>query len=128
MAGNFPVEVFFLRDDDIPEYVQDGVAHIGFVGENVVKESNKQVEVIEKLGFGKCRLSIAVPKNGSIQSLKDLEGKRIATSYPFMLSLFLNEQAYFVEMCEATPKLARQFRPETQILRRTTAAVGVVHY
>ncbi len=93
MAGNFPVEVFFLRDDDIPEYVQDGVAHIGFVGENVVKESNKQVEVIEKLGFGKCRLSIAVPKNGSIQSLKDLEGKRIATSYPFMLSLFLNEQA-----------------------------------
>lgn len=91
-AANFPVEVFFLRDDDIPEYVQDAVADIGFVGENVVTESNKQTDSIEKLGFGKCRLSIAVPKNGNMQTVSDLEGKKIATSYPFILSNFLKER------------------------------------
>ena len=88
-AGNFPLEIFFLRDDDIPEYVQDEVADIGFVGENVVKEKNKTVETIEKLGFGKCRLSIASPKNGQIQNVKALEGKKIATSYPKILSDYL---------------------------------------
>ncbi len=92
IAANFPVEVFFLRDDDIPEYVQDAVADIGFVGENVVTEKNKEVDSIEKLGFGKCRLSLAVPKNGSLQSLNDLQGKKIATSYPFILSNFLKEK------------------------------------
>jgi ATP phosphoribosyltransferase len=91
-AANFPVEVFFLRDDDIPEYVQDAVADIGFVGENVVQESNKETDTIEKLGFGKCRLSIAVPKNGILKSLTDLNGKKIATSYPFILSRFLSEK------------------------------------
>jgi ATP phosphoribosyltransferase len=91
-AANFPIEVFFLRDDDIPEYVQDAVADIGFVGENVAKESNKEVEAIEKLGFGKCRLSIAVPKNGTLQTIHDLAGKRIATSYPTILSGFLKEK------------------------------------
>ena len=89
IAANFPVEVFFLRDDDIPEYVQDAVADIGFVGENVVSEKNKEVDSIEKLGFGKCRLSLAVPKNGSMQSLNDLQGKKIATSYPFILYMLL---------------------------------------
>ncbi len=92
VAANFPVEVFFLRDDDIPEYVQDAVSDIGFVGENVVQESNKEIETVEKLGFGKCRLSVAVPKNGPLQSLNDLAGKRIATSYPFILSQFLNKR------------------------------------
>ncbi len=91
-AANFPAEVFFLRDDDIPEYVQDAVADIGFVGENVTKEKNKEVRIIEKLGFGKCRLSLAIPKNGSIQSIQDLSGKRIATSYPFILSEYLRQQ------------------------------------
>lgn len=91
-AANFPIEVFFLRDDDIPEYVQDAVADIGFVGENVVTESDKQTDTIEKLGFGKCRLSVAVPKNGNLQSVSDLEGKKIATSYPFILSAFLKER------------------------------------
>lgn len=90
-SANFPVEVFFLRDDDIPEYVQDGVADIGFVGENVVKEKNKGVDTIEQLGFGKCRLSVAVPKNGNLKSVADLQGKKIATSYPFILSKFLEE-------------------------------------
>jgi len=92
IASNFPVEVFFLRDDDIPEYVQDAVADIGFVGENVVRESNKQTDTIEKLGFGKCRLSVAVPKNGSLQTVSDLDGKKIATSYPTILSGFLKEK------------------------------------
>ncbi len=88
-AANFPAEVFFLRDDDIPEYVQDAVADIGFVGENVVTEKNKSVEAIERLGFGKCRLSIAVPKNGNLRSITDLNEKKIATSYPFILGEFL---------------------------------------
>jgi ATP phosphoribosyltransferase len=91
-AANFPLEVFFLRDDDIPEYVQDAVADIGFVGENVVAEKNKQVTTVERLGFGKCRLSIAIPKTGQIKSLNDLAGKKIATSYPVILSSYLKEK------------------------------------
>lgn len=90
-SANFPIEVFFLRDDDIPEYVQDAVADIGFVGENVVREKLKEVTSIEKLGFGKCRLSIAVPRNSSFQSIKDLEGQKIATSYPTILSHYLRD-------------------------------------
>jgi ATP phosphoribosyltransferase len=92
IAPNFPIEVFFLRDDDIPEYVQDAVADIGFVGENVVKEANKEADTVEKLGFGKCRLSIAVPKRGVLKSVGDLNGKKIATSYPVILSDFLKEK------------------------------------
>ena len=92
LASNFPVEVFFLLDDDIPEYVQDAVADIGFVGENVVREKNKIVDSIEKLGFGKCRLSIAIPRNGQLKSISDLNGKKIATSYPVILNTFLNEK------------------------------------
>lgn len=92
IAANFPVEVFFLRDDDIPEYVQDAVADIGFVGDNVVREASKETDTIEQLGFGKCRLSIAVPKTGSMRSIRDLEGKKIATSYPTILYRFLKEK------------------------------------
>ena len=91
-AVNFPLEVFFLRDDDIPEYVQDAVVDIGFVGENVIAEKNKEISSIEKLGFGKCRLSIAIPKNGSFKSIADLNSKKIATSYPLILSGFLKEK------------------------------------
>lgn len=92
MAANFPLEVFFLRDDDIPEYVQDAVADTGIVGENVLRESGKEATVMEKLGFGKCRLSIAVPRNGSIETTDDLNGKRIATSYPSLLAAYLQEK------------------------------------
>lgn len=92
LSANFPVEVFFLRDDDIPEYVQDAVADIGFVGENVVREKNKEVDIIEQLGFGKCRLSIAVPKSGTMQSVQDLAGQKIATSYPVILSSYLQQK------------------------------------
>ena len=85
---NFPLEIYFLRDDDIPEYVADGVADIGIVGENVLEENQKAVGTIEKLDFGKCRLSLAVPKDFAYRSLKDFEGKRIATSYPNILREF----------------------------------------
>ncbi len=88
-ATDFPLEMFFLRDDDIPDYVADGVADVGIVGENVVSESSKAVDAVEKLGFGRCRLSLAVPKAESYASLSDIAGKRIATSYPAILGEFL---------------------------------------
>ena len=87
-AANFPLEVYFLRDDDIPQYVEDAVADIGIVGENVVYEKKKEVEVMEKLGFGKCRLSIAIEK-GDTYNRENLNGKKIATSYPVILQEFL---------------------------------------
>lgn len=90
-SDNFPLEVFFLRDDDIPQYVEDGVADIGIVGENVLFEKNKSVDVVEKLGFGKCRLSIAVPRNMDYAGISSLQGKKIATSYPVLLSNHLQQ-------------------------------------
>lgn len=91
-AFNFPLEVLFLRDDDIPQYVEDGVADCGIVGENIVSETNKKVKVMEKLGFGKCRLSIAVPKNMEYKNIKDLQNKKIATSYPVILRRYLKRK------------------------------------
>ena len=91
-ARNFPLEIFFLRDDDIPEYVADGVADVGIVGENVIYEAGKPVEVIEKLGFGRCRLSIAVPKSFEYQTCRDLDKTRIATTYPNILRKYIADQ------------------------------------
>jgi ATP phosphoribosyltransferase len=91
VSDNFPIEVFFLRDDDIPEYVEDGVADIGIVGQNVLAEKNRTVDTVEALGFGKCRLSIAVPKSLDYEGVASLEGKRIATSYPHLVKSFLAE-------------------------------------
>jgi ATP phosphoribosyltransferase len=88
-VSNFPMEILFLRDDDIPQYVQDGVADIGIVGENVMVEKEKKVEVSEKLGFSKCRLSIAVPRGDEFGGISFLNGKKIATSYPKLLNKFL---------------------------------------
>jgi ATP phosphoribosyltransferase len=99
-SDNFPVEVFFLRDDDIPQYVEDAVADIGIVGENVLLEKGKTVEVIEQLGFGKCRLSIAVPRNMEFIDSESLQGKRIATSYPRLLSQFLYDKGVKAEIHE----------------------------
>jgi ATP phosphoribosyltransferase len=90
-SDNFPLEVFFLRDDDIPQYVEDGVADIGIVGENVLLEKNKKVEIVEALGFGKCRLSIAVPRSQPYEGIASLKGKRIATSYPFLVDSYLKQ-------------------------------------
>ncbi len=97
-AANFPMEIFFLRDDDIPQYVEDGVADIGIVGENVFLEKNKKVAIVDHLGFGKCRLSIAVPKNEQYSTIKDLEGKRIATSYAVILSEYLKKHKVNAEI------------------------------
>ena len=91
-VSNFPMEIFFLRDDDIPQYVEDAVADIGFVGENVVYEKEKAVDVVEALGFGKCRLSIAIDKNDVYEDAHFLQGKRIATSYPVLVKKFLQQK------------------------------------
>ncbi len=99
-ATNFPLELFFLRDDDIPQYVEDGVADIGFVGENVVYEKAKKVEVTYELGFGKCRLSFAVRKNEEFTGPPFLEGKKIATSYPVLVQKYLDEHNVKAEIHE----------------------------
>lgn len=100
VATNFPLELFFLRDDDIPQYVEDGVADIGFVGENVVYEKSKKVEVAYALGFGKCRLSFAVNKNETFTGATYLSGKKIATSYPVLVQKYLNENKIEAEIHE----------------------------
>jgi len=99
-AYNFPLEVYFLRDDDIPQYVYDGVADVGIVGENVLLEKGKDIELIYRLGFGRCRLSIAVPKNLKYNSIADLEGLKIATTYSSLLQTFLNEKKVTAEIHE----------------------------
>lgn len=90
---NLPFELLFLRDDDIPEYVQDNVADLGIVGENVWIEKNKESELIEKLGFAKCRLSLAVPRGIKTNDLNWFNGKKVATSYPFILNKFFKENS-----------------------------------
>lgn len=99
-AFNFPAEAYFLRDDDIPQYVADNVADVGIVGENVVFEKDKDLHVVSKLGFGRCRLSIAVPKNMNYKELRDLNGLKIATSYTGLLQKFLNENNLKAEIHE----------------------------
>ncbi|MFM2017790.1 MAG: hypothetical protein RL007_1446 [Bacteroidota bacterium] len=99
-AFNFPLEVLFLRDDDIPEYVEQGVADIGIVGENVLVESGAKVKQIERLGYGKCRLSIAVPKDVKYSGIKDLKGKRIATTYSRVLQKYLAKNKVKAEIHE----------------------------
>ncbi len=90
-SRNYELDILFLRDDDIPEYVQDGVADIGIVGHDVVKERNPDIQILRHLGFGKCKLMIAAPEDRNIESINDLKGKRIATSYPGIVNEFLND-------------------------------------
>ncbi len=89
-AHNFPLEFLFLRDDDIPKYVANGIADLGIVGENVLEEKNESVETVMQLGFAKCRLSIAVPRDFVYNTIEDLNGMKIATSYPNILQKYLN--------------------------------------
>ena len=91
-ALNFPLEVFFLRDDDIPQYLEENIVDLGIVGENVILEKERKLKIKEKLGFGRCRLSVSVPRNSDYQTLKDLSKKCIATSYPRILKNFLDKQ------------------------------------
>jgi ATP phosphoribosyltransferase len=99
-ADNFPMEIYFLRDDDIPQYVEDRVADIGIVGENVLYEKNKDVNIVEKLGFGKCRLSIAVSRTADYPGIKSLEKKKIATSYPHLVGKYLRDNKINAEIHE----------------------------
>lgn len=110
-STNFPLEFLYVRDDDIPSYVRDGVADIGIVGRNEYDEQAIDLEVLRDLGFSKCRLSIAVPNDFTYQGLSSLEGKRIATSYPNILKGVLSEKgisATFVQVSgsvEVTPAI-----------------------
>ncbi|MFD1014817.1 ATP phosphoribosyltransferase [Winogradskyella rapida] len=90
-ARNFPLEVFYLRNGDIPQYLRDGVVDAAIIGENVLIEKGNDLKIVERLGFSKCKVSIAVPKSSELKSLKDLDGKRIATSYPNTVNQFLEK-------------------------------------
>lgn len=99
-AVNFPVEVLFLRDDDIPQYVEQKVADIGILGENMVLEKNKDVDILEQLGFAHCRLSLAIPKEEEYTGPEYLMNRRIATSYPKLLTDYLKENKVSAEIEE----------------------------
>ena len=92
VVDNFPVEILYLRNTDIPQYLEDGTVDLGIVGENLLIEKQRSVDVVEKLGFSKCRVSLAVPKDVQDTSLQYFQGKKIATSYPCTLRAFLKEQ------------------------------------
>ncbi len=98
VSSNFPLEILYLRDDDIPQYVNDRVADIGIVGENVILEKPSEVEIVYRLGFARCHLSLAVPKNIEYTGTSWFEGKKIATSYPGILKKFLEEEKVNAEI------------------------------
>lgn len=90
-VANFPIEILYLRNSDIPQYIEDGVADIAMIGENLLVEKQAKVEIVEKLGFSKCKVCLAVPKDVEDDSVSYFEGKKIATSYPNTLKAFLKE-------------------------------------
>jgi ATP phosphoribosyltransferase len=98
VSSNFPIEILFLRDDDIPQYVEQGVADIGILGENEVWEKNKDVSTVHKLGFANCRLSLALPKEVIYTDLSYFNNKKIATSYPVILDKFFKDNNLNVEI------------------------------
>jgi ATP phosphoribosyltransferase len=97
-ASNFPLEVLYLRNSDIPQYLIDGVVDLAIVGDNLLVEKGKEIEVIQRLGFSKCKVSVAVPKNFEYTSVKDLEGLRIATSYPNTVNEYFNSFGVTVDI------------------------------
>ncbi len=97
-ARNFPLEVFYLRNGDIPQYLRDGVVDIAIIGENVLIEKGENIAIAEKLGFSKCKVSLAIPKGVKYNSIKDLEGRRIATSYPETVKAYLKEKGVNAEL------------------------------
>lgn len=98
IVPNFPLEVLFLRNSDIPQYVEDGVVDIAIIGENLLIEEESKLEVLLPLSFSKCRVSLAVPKNSNIQSVKDFQGKKIATSYPATVQNYLRKNGVTAEI------------------------------
>ena len=99
-ARNFPLEIFFLRNSDIPQYVEDGVADVAIIGENLLHEKEHRIQVIQKLGFSRCKLSLAIPKNDSYAGLEYFQGKRLATSHPKALKEFLDKHHIKAEIHE----------------------------
>lgn len=97
-SRNFPLEVFYLRNGDIPQYLRDGVVDIAIIGENVLIEKGEDIEIAEKLGFSKCKVSLAVPKAVKYTSVQDFEGKRIATSYPNTVRNYLNKKGVTADL------------------------------
>lgn len=98
VARDFPLEVFFLRNGDIPQYLRDGVVDIAIIGENILVEKGEDLRVAEKLGFSKCRVSLALPKSKPYSSFQDLDGKKIATSYPNTVRQFLEGKGIQAEL------------------------------
>ena len=101
-ASNFPLEVLYLRDDDIPQYVEQGIADIGILGENEVLEKQKEVNTVKNLGFSKCRMSLALPRGTAYTGLSYFNGKRVATSYPNVLEAYFKEKNINAEIEEIT--------------------------
>lgn len=97
-SRNFPIEVFYLRNGDIPQYLRDGVVDIAIIGENVLVEKGEDITIAEKLGFSKCKVSLAVPKSVKYNSVQDFQGKRIATSYPNTVTNYLKEKGVSAEL------------------------------
>ena len=98
VARNFPLEIFYLRNGDIPQYIRDGVVDIAIIGENLLVEKGKEITIKEKLGFSKCRVSIAIPKDDTYKGIESLTGKKIATSYPNTVEGFLAEKGIDAEL------------------------------
>ena len=98
VSSNFPLEILFLRDDDIPQYVEQGVADIGILGLNEVLEQRKNIELVQKLGFAQCRLSLAIPKEETYSGIQYFENKKVATSYPEILSSYFQEKNINVQI------------------------------
>ena len=98
VARNFPIEIFYLRNGDIPQYLRDGVVDIAIIGENLLVEKGDDISIKEKLGFSKCRVSIAIPKEDIYKGIKSLTGKKIATSYPNTVKKFLAEKGIEAEL------------------------------
>ena len=98
VARNFPLEIFYLRNGDIPQYIRDGVVDIAIIGENLLIEKGKDIAIKEKLGFSKCRVSIAIPKDDAYKGIESLTGKKIATSYPNTVKGFLAEKEIEAEL------------------------------
>ena len=98
VARNFPMEIFYLRNGDIPQYLRDGVVDIAIIGENLLVEKGNDISIKEKLGFSKCRVSIAIPKEDTYKGIESLTGKKIATSYPNTVKWFLAEKGIDAEL------------------------------
>ena len=119
-STNFPIEVLYLRDDDIPQSVATGVADLGIVGENEFCERGEDADIVERLGFSKCRLSLAIPKEVNYTGLEWFEGKKIATSYPNILRRYMDEHEIDIEFM-SSPAVLRYHRVSVLLMVSSTS-------